>query len=653
MAKTTKTAARSTRSSQPSRKASGAAAPSDLAPSVLRVGDKLVNIITGMGTDRDKSMGMHFRLDPMTQDQVETAYRSDWISRKIVDIPARDAFREWRSWQADARDITQIEALESALGIQKKAMTAFQRGRLYGGGALVLGVDQGRSEDPLDVENVQKGQLKFVHCVSRHDISPGPIEWNILSPYFGQPSYYDRINTTSGEMSRFHPSRIVRFLGAEAPNPQLSQGWGDSVLQVCYDAVLACGLVASTIAQLVSESKIDTIAIPELSEKISSKVYENRLQQRFALANTMKSTFGMLIIDKEEDWKRIEQNFTSLPDVLKIYLLIVCGAADIPATRFLGQSPTGLSATGESDTRNYYDRTATEQKMEISPALSPLDQVLVRSALGEYPEGIFYNWNPLWQMTEAEKADIASKKATVMTADVNAALIPPDVLREARINQLIEDGTYPGLEQIYALSEAQAESEDETDPPEEGGSSGEDDSSMLDRIRRKVADAQPRQLYIRRDVLNAEEIRAHYKAQGLEPMTPADQMHVTIIYTTNEVDWMKVEDDHWVEDENGGIRIKQGGPRMHDIFGPGLESRALVLMFTASSLSYRHMRIRELVGATVSYEDYQPHITLTYHPAPGLDPSSLEPWRGEIVLGPEIFEAPNEDFRSTFTEDAE
>lgn len=169
--------------------------------------------------------------------------------------------------------------------------------------------------------------------------------------------------------------------------------------------------------------------------------------------------------------------------------------------------------------------------------------------------------------------------------------------------------------------------------------------------RRPVKDAEPRQLYIRRDVLNAAAIRAHYKAQGLTPMTPADQMHVTIIYSLNEVDWMKVEDDHWTENEDGGITIKPGGPRLNDIFGPGSDNRALVLMFSSSNLAYRHMRIRESAGATVSFPEYQPHITLTYQPDPGVDPDSYEPYKGEIILGPEIFEDPKDDFRSTFTED--
>jgi len=35
---------------------------------------------------------------------------------------------------------------------------------------------------------------------------------------------------------------------------------------------------------------------------------------------------------------------------------LASGAADIPMTRLLGQSPAGMNATGDGDMRNYYDR---------------------------------------------------------------------------------------------------------------------------------------------------------------------------------------------------------------------------------------------------------------------------------------------------------
>ena len=68
------------------------------------------------------------------------------------------------------------------------------------------------------------------------------------------------------------------------------------------------------------------------------------------------------------------------------------------------------------------------------------------SALGKFDPNIDYEWNPLWQSDDATKADIAVKKAQATYQDVQTGLINEDALRRARINQLIQDDWYPGLD---------------------------------------------------------------------------------------------------------------------------------------------------------------------------------------------------------------
>ena len=76
----------------------------------------------------------------------------------------------------------------------------------------------------------------------------------------------------------------------------------------------------------------------------------------------MKSLFGMTLFEgngvspEGETYQQKQISFASLPDVARLFLQIASGAADIPVTRMLGQAPAGLNATGDSDTRNYYDR---------------------------------------------------------------------------------------------------------------------------------------------------------------------------------------------------------------------------------------------------------------------------------------------------------
>lgn len=655
--------------------------------------DNLVNLVTGMGTGKDKSTTTQFAWTPMDRAQAEAAYRGDWMSRKVIDIPAFDATREWRGWQADKKDITAIEGLETTLGLQRKTMSVLSRARLYGGAALVLGVDQGKPEEPLVFETLKKDCLKFVHVVNRYEITAGQIDWDVQSPYFGTPKEYIRSTQGMGLPIRLHPSRVVRFVGAEIPDINQSMGWGDSVLQIVADAVIATGTVFQSMTSLVQEAKVDIVKIPELSERISNAEYEQRLKTRFAMAGVMKSIYSVLLIDKEEDWTRVNQTFAGMPEVMQEFLLLVCGAADIPATRFLGQAPKGMNATGDSDTRNYYDRVSTEQRIEIQPLLTPLDRLLLISSLGTEPDGLTYNWNPLWQMDEQEKADIAIKQSQVMTADVNAALMDPAVLQHARENQLIESGFYPGIEQIIeeygteinardpavdpnaavpmidpqtgkapdpndpaamsrAIPDPNAPPPPPTNvvpfgkkqPPPPAGKKVAGQDEAIEAMATRIRDAQlidastPRTLYIYRPVLNWRDIAKFYKDQGVSnvyggPNDPdGNYMHVTVCYSKKPVDWLKVGEDSWGNDENGNLTVKAGGPRVNEQFG-----KHLVLAFANSDLSWRHRSILERTDGTWEYDDYTPHVSISKDPG-AVDPLTMEAYKGPIVFGPEVFE---------------
>lgn len=605
--------------------------------------DTLTNLVAGLFTSKDKLAHDRFTLICRDRGQLDAAYRGDWIARKIVDVPPFDMTREWRAWQAEDDQIEALEAEEKRLDVRRKVNRALRLARLYGGAALVLGVGDGDPAQPLPA--IKKGGLRYLHAMSRWEITAGEIDRDVLSPGFGEPGWY-QVASSSANV-RIHPSRVVRFVGAEVPDWQLQgvDGWGDSVLQAVWDAVHHAGLTAQGIASLIHEAKVDVIKIPRLSESLSAEGYSRRLIERFTLANTMKSLVNTLILDSEEEWDRKQTSFAQLPEVLDRYLQIAAGAADIPATRLLGQSPAGMNATGESDIRNYYDRIAAEQSVMLTPALSRLDEALITSALGARPPEVHYEWQPLWGLSETEKADIAKKKAETSQIYAVNDLLPPAVMAKVLPNQLTEDGVYPGLEgamteyEAGLLEEPDWQEEEPTDPSEEPTAEAVDP-----RTGRPVADAAPRTLYVSRKVLNAGEIIAWAKGQGFATTLPAGDLHVTIAFSRTPVDWMKAG-ENWSGDGKGNLEIQAGGPRLVERFGGG----AVVLAFASTMLAWRHQSLREL-GASWDWPEYQPHITITYEPG-DVDVEEVEPYRGPILLGPEIFEEVNEDWRSGVVED--
>lgn len=642
--------------------------------------DGLQNILTGMGGDKDKLFNTFFGMTEMAKEQQDAAYRGDWIARKGIDIPAFDSTREWRTWQADPDDVALIEETEKNFQVQLKVMKAMTLGRLYGGGAIIIGCNTGNPEEELIPEQVQEGDLKFLHVVNRWELSAGDMEWDVQSPWYGVPKWFtpnSRDGSITAQNMKLHPSRVVRFTGNMIPDVGLAQGWGDSVLMALVDAVKSAGLTSASIAQMVAESKLDVIKIPGLSESITSTEYEEALKSRFSFANIAKSVFGILLLDKEEEWERINQSFQSMPDIEKIKLMIASAAFDIPATRFLSQSPQGLSSTGESDTRNFYDRLSVEQNVFLTPALRNLDNVILRSSLGNVPpdeaRDMWYSWRPLWQPTAKEKAEIAASKAQTFKVDVDAGLINEVVLKKAREAQLIEDETYPGLQQIIddfdddpELEEAKAAEEElqaqltggqdpnepgATNDPKQIGQKAQPqkalppptkNKSAVDGIVSRLADAsRPRSLYVRRDLVNVGDVEKWARDQGFKSVIP--DMHVTVLYSKAPVDWLKIGADEYRSEPDGGLIVKAGGPRVIEMLGEG----AICLCFANSDLQYRHRSMMyrgEEDGITWDFPDYTPHVTLTYEGGE-LNLEEIKPYTGELRFGPEIFE----EIRGSYT----
>lgn len=493
----------------------------------VAVKDTLFNLVTGIGTAKDPRSHTHYDLRLLNRNELEILYRTDWLARRIVDAPAEDATSKWRSWLCEKSDAAQIEKLEKSFFLQRKMREVLIRARLYGGAALVLGVDQGQPDEELDLDNIEKGDLKFIVVLNRYELNAGPRIYNVDSPYYTRPEYYTVATPMFGfygeeggaypsnpsnvvpirpglynypqgqsppqrsytggpalEMNRLasyaapgmvgiHPSRVIEFSGNELPDWRLAPmggGWGDPVLQTVEDALKDFGLIFSGLASLINDMKMDVVSIPDLSRKLSTPETTSKLLQRFAVANQSKSSINTLLLDKEEEWNRVQTTFGSTDSLIMIAMQVVCAAGGIPVSRAMGQAPsTALSAKGSSggevDLRNYYDSIHADQQTQYRPRMAPLDRVLTCSALGVKGKDIDYVWNALLEPTPAEKAQVALQKAQATQVYIGLGIINEDAMREGVVNQLIEDDVYPGFDDAIDEFGSAPEVEEPEAPP--------------------------------------------------------------------------------------------------------------------------------------------------------------------------------------------
>ncbi|MBX5190137.1 DUF1073 domain-containing protein [Rhizobium sp. NZLR3b] len=596
------------------------------------VRDSLTSLVSRMGTDRDKAATTFYAHTVMSDEQLIAAYSTAWLPRKIVDIPALDACRKWRDWQAKKPQIEAIEEEEKRLNVKGRILEAAKKGRLFGGAAVYIGTGDADPMQPLEVDRIGKGDLRYLNVMTRRQLSAGEIDRNPESEWYGSPSSY-RLNGANGLTVEIHPSRLVLFTGAMPADDEISgnpwQGWGDSVLQATLDAIKNADSTAGNIASLVFEAKIDIIRIPDFMASLNNETYRSKIVERYSLANMSKGINGTLLLDKEEEYETKTAQLGGLTDILMAFMQIVSGAADIPVTRLLGQSPAGMNSTGTSDMKNYHDRIQSMQELEFSPAMRRLDECLERSADVRDPD-VHYSWAPLEQMSEKERADIfkttADAARQLVGTGTGQEIVPREAVSDALVNRLVEDGVLPGLD--AAIEEYGKLSEQEPSEEELAAAAAAQaaNSNNVTRMQQAANDAAPRTLYVRRDVLNRADIVAWAKEQGFTDVVP--DLHVTIAYSRQPVDWFAMGES-W----STKIEIAAGGPRQMEGMGPDGKYKALLI--TARELVWRHREFIEL-GASWDWPEYQPHISIQI--GGDINLTKVTPYQGKIILGPEIFE---------------
>lgn len=448
------------------------------------VGDGLENVVAGLGTDRDKR-SYSVWADPriLTRQELENMYRGSWLAKKIVNAVADDMTREWLHVTFDGEELgTTIEQAEKRFALKRKTNEALKWSRLYGGAVIIIGTRDKNLAKPLDVKNVRKGDLRYLHVVDRWRLSSaGSLNRDLESPNFGMPDSYVLAESTV----QVHHTRVLRFNGEKLPYFAWLRNamWDDSVLQHVMDSLMNCDTTTQAIATMMFESNVDVVKSEGLADVLARKDGEAVLTKRFQVAAMLKSFNRMLLLDGTESYEKKQNSFANLDKVIQQFMIDVSGAADIPMTRLFGQSAAGLNATGDNDVRNYYDMVSAKQEAELRPQLEYLYEVLVRSELGHMPEDFRFDFNPLWQLSETEQATVEKTRAERDQVYLNAGVVTEAlVARELKERGTYRNMTDDDIELVEELSKPMDENGEVGKAPgakpPESGEGGDDDEQV-------------------------------------------------------------------------------------------------------------------------------------------------------------------------------
>ncbi|ODT97409.1 MAG: hypothetical protein ABS82_00185 [Rhodanobacter sp. SCN 67-45] len=360
--------------------------------------------------------------------QMEAMYRSSWIVGAVVDSVAEDMTRAGItvSSDLDPDDQQMMDQAMERLQIWDALCDTVKWGRLYGGALAVMLIDGQRMETPLNVDSVGEGQFKGLLVLDRWLVQPS-LENLVteLGPDLGKPKFYDVVaDSMALKRQRIHYSRVLRIDGVDLPYWQriAENLWGQSVIERLFDRLLAFDSATQGAAQLVYKAHLRTLKVKDLRQIIGlgGPAMEGLIKQ-VEMIRRYQSNEGLTLLDASDELQVDQYTFAGLDDVLLQMAQQLSGAAEIPLTRLFGQSPAGLSSTGDGEMKQYHESVNTKQERRLRMPLTRLLEVMARSVLGQaLPKGWAFTFNSLQRMSDTEKSAIGTSTTTAIL-DANEA----------------------------------------------------------------------------------------------------------------------------------------------------------------------------------------------------------------------------------------
>lgn len=483
--------------------------------------DSFVNFAQKLGIGADNPLSTAtYGYNPITRNRIllEWIHRGSWLGGVAVDLVADDMTRAGVDFvnEMPPEDSEALSAAAENCGIWDQTNECVRWSRLYGGCIAVLLIDGQDLSTPFRLESVGKGQFKGMLTLDRWMIEPslGDLVTD-YGPHLGLPKYYKvQDNSPALRGKVVHHSRLAyRLEGVQLPYQQrLTENlWGISVLERLYDRMVAFDSASTGAAQLVYKSYLRTLKIEGLREIVAAGGAPMEGLMRYTeVMRRFQGAEGITLLDGGDEFDVQEHSaFSGLSDALNQFGQQLSGALQIPLTRLFGQSPAGMSSTGESDLRTYYDHIRQQQNKTLRQGITTAYKCMAQSEGIKLPDNFAVKFASLMELDDTQKADVADK----ITGAVDKAQTAGLIGRQTALKELRQSSRITGIFTNITQEVIDA-ADDEVAPPggfeAEGGDPGEpgappngnnmklpgDEDAGPNRKAAKVGDRTPRRVIL-------------------------------------------------------------------------------------------------------------------------------------------------------------
>nr|DAO19759.1 MAG TPA: Portal [Caudoviricetes sp.] len=379
--------------------------------------------------------------------EYEDLFTYNGLAQKIIKAPADEAVRAGFSLKDGEADIEQNDVVQSILedlDFQQVFSTALCWDRLFGGGAVLMMLDDG-GELSEPVNEKQLRRIESMKVYDAQDVNPLAYCEDPTDDRYGLPNVYTVINY-NGASFNVDASRLLIFDGGIVSNRRRRErnGWGGSIMEQVQDNLERYN-TSHDFATLALERLSQSVTkFDGLADMLSTEFGEKQVEKRLQLIDMARGMMNTIALDKEDEYDLKNVTLAGIKDVLDEFEIALCAAADISATVLFGRSPQGQNSTGESDLENYYNMIERIQQRKIKPQIYRLLHLM--DCCSEYalnlPQDFTVDFAKLWNPSAKEQAETKQIEADARAKEAAAAAqyVSLGALDPQEVRQKLDDG---------------------------------------------------------------------------------------------------------------------------------------------------------------------------------------------------------------------
>ena len=377
--------------------------------------------------------------------------------RKVSEIRAKEMTRNWIAFasKSGGDKAERIADLKDALDkfyVREHVLKALEIEGQFGRAQIFVDV---KAPGAQASAREDEKELASILLIDPAKIERGAlIAFRVIEPIWTYPSAYNSISPLAPDYYKpllwfvmgktVHNSRLLLFVSRPVPDLlKAAYNFGGlSMSQMCQPYVQNWLRTRDSISDLVHSFSLSGIQtnLSALLAGTDDASFENRAD----IFNTVRDNRGLMLLDKDqEEFFQYNTPLGTLDALQAQAGEQMCLPASIPIVKFWGNTPSGLNANSEGEIQVFYDSISAEQEQLIRPNLQKMINIIQLSEFGEIDEDIVFTFEPLYGMTDVEKATVRKTDLDADAVAVSVGAISPDEVR-ARLAADPESG-YSGL----------------------------------------------------------------------------------------------------------------------------------------------------------------------------------------------------------------